>query len=72
MLVKTLYGLYAYDEEGNPETVNRYEKQVLFFREEPNLTSTDLQNTYKKFFSHGMSDNIIEFNTFYDEGIMNA
>ncbi len=53
MLVKTLYGLYAYDEEGNPETVNRYEKQVLFFREEPHLTSTDYQNTYKKFFRDG-------------------
>ncbi len=47
-------------------------KKVLFFHEEPNLTRSDLQNTYKKFFSHGMSDNIIEFNTFYDEGIMNA
>ncbi len=145
VLVKTLYGLYACGEEGNPETVhaistnteklqeisdnideelksmakwtikeisifrvvgkvvkknndfgyaiiclnprndydiellknnlfavNRYEKQVLFFREEPNLTSNDLQNTYKRFFCHGISDNIIEFNTFYDEGIMNA
>ncbi len=65
----------GYDPEllkNNLFAVNRLNKQVLFFREEPNLTSTDYQNTYKKFFRDGMSDNIIELNTFYDEGIMNA
>jgi hypothetical protein len=65
----------GYDQEllkNNLFAVNRLNKQVLFFREEPNLTSIDYQNTYKKFFKDGMSDNIIEFNTFYDEGIMNA
>lgn len=59
---------FAFNHENKDGTIS----QVLFHCENTDLSGDDYEKLYPKFFRHGISSNLVQFNEFYDEGIMNA